>query len=219
MRWSRRTFLAAGGALAVTPFTAVQSVAVGSYREQLDFKVLRDGGPIGHHRLDIRGQGNRTTVDIDIMLEVGIGPLVLYRYDHKNREVWENGAFKRFDSRTDDDGDIFSVTAERRDGRIFVRRQNDSDYSIAESDILPTTYWREETVRRNLLLDTQEGRKMQVEARLIGDDDVVAGGRTVRARKYEMTGDLTATAWYDETGRWVKLAFPLKGSQFEYVLR
>mgnify|MGYP001476626702 CR=1 FL=1 len=53
----------------------------------------------------------------------------------------------------------------------------------------------------------------------LGWDEIEASGRTIRARKYEMRGDLRLTLWYDESGRWVKLVFPFKGSTIEYVMK
>jgi hypothetical protein len=125
----------------------------------------------------------------------------------------------RFESRTDDDGETYAVTAERKADDIVVDRRPAEDYRIDRPDVLPTSYWNEATVRQQVLLDTQKGRKMAVDVADRGWDQVEAAGRTVRARKYEVDGDLRLTLWYDENGRWVKLIFPFKGSTFEYVMR
>lgn len=207
----------AAGVLARGGTAAASGGAIGD--RVLDFTVLRDGDEIGRHRLEIRQEGARTLVDIDIDLEVGIGPLVLYRYMHRNREIWEDGRFLRFESRTDDDGDSYRVTAERAGDDILVDRMPAGDYRIDRTDILPTTYWNEATVRQRVLLDTQKGRRMDVSVEDLGWERVEAGGESLRARKYDLTGDLRLTLWYDETGRWVKLVFPFKGSTFEYVMR
>ena len=187
--------------------------------DPLDFRVFRDGSEIGYHRLDFRAEGERLTVDIDINLEVGIGPLVLYRYRHRNRESWDGDRLIGFQSETDDDGEKFSVSARRLQEAIRIDREPAEDYVLSDPDVLPTTYWREETVRQARLLGTQEGATKAVNVSQSGTETVEAAGRQVPARRYDMDGDLTLTLWYDETGRWVKLAFPLKGSEFDYVLR
>lgn len=228
MTLTRRDFTAAGAAFALVGGTFGGAVAPASRAfasgdagdaQTLDFKVLRDGSEIGSHRLQISREGERTLVDIDINLEVGFGPLVLYRYAHRNREVWEDGQFIRFDSHTDDDGESYAVTAERRNRDIVVDRKPAEDYRIDRPDVLPTSYWNEATVRQQVLLDTQKGRKMEVQVEDLGWDEIEASGRTIRARKYEMRGDLRLTLWYDESGRWVKLVFPFKGSTIEYVMK
>ena len=228
MTLTRRDFTAAGAAFALVggafggaaaPTSRAFASGDAGDAQTLDFKVLRDGSEIGSHRLQISREGERTLVDIDINLEVGFGPLVLYRYAHRNREVWEDGQFIRFDSQTDDDGESYAVTAERRNRDIVVDRKPAEDYRIDRPDVLPTSYWNEATVRQQVLLDTQKGRKMEVEVEDLGWDEIEASGRTIRARKYEMRGDLRLTLWYDESGRWVKLVFPFKGSTIEYVMK
>ena len=50
-----------------------------------EFAVDRNGSPIGHHTLRFRRDGERLTVDIDILLEVKLAFITLYRYHHTNR--------------------------------------------------------------------------------------------------------------------------------------
>lgn len=208
---------AAGASLALPSLDAAAKLS--SPTEDISFQVYRDGSPIGHHRLDIRRDGDRVTVGVDILLEVGIGPLVLYRYRHRNTEIWEGGAFRSFSSETDDDGDAYAVEAVRDGGVIRVSRSHDSDYEISDPEgLLPTTYWNRQTVERPRLLDTQKGRLMEITVNEGDWQRVETRNGTVRARRFDINGDLDLSLWYDEQGRWTKCAFPLKGSQFSYQL-
>ena len=56
-----------------------------------EFAVDRNGSPIGHHTLRFSRDGERLSVDIDILLEVKLAFITLYRYRHTNRELWEAG--------------------------------------------------------------------------------------------------------------------------------
>ena len=67
------------------------------------FDVLRDGSSIGRHQLTIHRDGDTTEVQIDVLLEVGLGPIVLYRYEQENREIWRDGRFVSFHSKTNND--------------------------------------------------------------------------------------------------------------------
>jgi hypothetical protein len=208
---------AAGASLALPSLDAAAKLP--SPTEDLSFQVYRDGSPIGHHRLDIRRDGDRVTVDVDILLEVGIGPLVLYRYRHRNTEIWEGGTFRSFSSETDDDGDAYAVEAVHDGNVIRVSRSHDSDYEISDpAGVLPTTYWNRQTVERPRLLDTQKGRLMDITVEERDWQRVETRNGTVRARRFDINGDLDLSLWYDEQGRWTKCAFPLKGSQFSYQL-
>jgi len=118
--FSRRSILAGATGLAALLPVASSGWAGLAVAEYLDFDVFRNGSDIGHHRIDIRHEGNRTIAKIDILLEVGLGPLVLYRYRHQNTEIWQNGEFLSFSSTTDDDGTPYAVRATRTGRTIRV---------------------------------------------------------------------------------------------------
>jgi hypothetical protein len=185
--------------------------------ETLAFDVLMDGSKIGRHVVSLWNQGDRTYVDIDIALKVGLGPIVFYRYEQRNRALWENGALVSFISNTDDDGDAFAVRASRNGDGLSVA-VNGTD-GIAVSDWFPTTYWNKRTVTQDRLLATRDGEVLAVDTKFVGVETVKAGGRDVTAERFEMRGDLDIDLWYDENDRWVKLAFDYRGNRFDYVLR
>lgn len=214
----RSVVLGAGGLIAagMIPRMAFASLTEGG--GNLDFAVFRNGSEIGHHRVDIRHDGDRSIVTVDILLEVGIGPLVLYRYQHRNTETWVNGAFQSFESVTDDDGTPYSVRA-RRDGSVTtVERDHDENYTFDDPRILPTTYWNEALVSSDQMLDTQKGRLMEVVVKTSEWQPIQTDNGTVEARRHDISGDLNVSVWYDREGRWTKMYFPFNGDDFDYVL-
>ena len=66
--------------------------------------------------------------------------------------------------------------------------------------------------------DTLNGQVANVKISKLGVEKVLAEGRLINANKFIYSGDVDATAWYDRTGRWIKLSFPVKdGSIIEYI--
>lgn len=185
--------------------------------ETLVFDVLMDGRNIGQHSVTVWNQADSTQVDISIDLKVGLGPIVFYRYEQRNRSLWENGILASFLSNTNDDGDIYTVAGNRRDDGMSVAVNGGAAALVP--DWFPTTYWDKRTVYQDRLLATQDGEVLDVETRSVGFETIEVRGRTVRAEKFEMRGDLDIDLWYDESDRWVKLAFRYRGSTFDYVLR
>ena len=60
---------------------------------------------------------------------------------------------------------------------------------------------------------------LDVEVQQTGLEPVaLADGRSVEAERYEVTGDMNITVWYTPQGEWVKLAFPARGADIEYVM-
>ena len=192
--------------------------AAATLPEPIDFAVYRDGAEIGHHRVRFDGAGDVLEVDIDIRLEVGLGFITLYRYDHRNSEVWRDGAFVGFTSRTDDNGDWDVTRAEVLGDTMVVDGPEAAPGPIAPA--APTTYWnRDWTVGARAMVDTQTGRLLAVAVAPVGRETVATADGPVQAERYRMSGDLELDIWYDDAGRWVKLAFELGGADFEYVLR
>ena len=185
--------------------------------EQLAFDVLMDGSKIGRHVVTLWNKDDKTYVDVDIALKVGLGPIVFYRYEQRNRALWQNGELLSFISNTDDDGDEFAVQASRDDGALSVA-VNGTD-GVAVSDWFPTTYWNKRTVSQDRLLATRDGEVLAVATKFVGTETIQVRGNAVEAEKFEMRGDLNIDLWYDVNDRWVKLAFDYRGNRFDYVLR
>lgn len=187
------------------------------WREIRVFDVLRDGKQIGTHQLTISRDGDTTEVLVDVLLEVGFGPIVLYRYEQTNKEIWRDGDFVSFRSETNNDGDDWRVDAVAREGGIAVSVNGKSSEII--SAMVATTYWNKATVEQSVLVGTQEGNPLAVEITKVGVQQIVAEGQKIDATLYQMRGELELDLWYDSSDRWVKLAFEFNGSDFDYVLK
>jgi len=186
----------------------------------LDFTVLRNGSEIGYHRVAFRESGSELEVDIDILLEVGLGPITLYRYEHDNVELWHDGRLIRFASQTDNNGEDLTVTAVVDNGGMVIEGSAVEGGRAQAPFAVPTSYWNPDLLRgATTLVDTQNGRLLDVSVTPLGLEEIEVRGQTIQASRYRLQGDLKADVWYDAEDRWVKLEFRLKGADFEYVLR
>ncbi|MDJ0686276.1 MAG: DUF6134 family protein [Alphaproteobacteria bacterium] len=186
--------------------------------EIYDFHVFMNGRMIGDHIVRVDDQGDATSVEIDIALEVGLGPFTLYSYDQEKRALWRDGELQSFRSVSDNDGDAYIVEAQRTaDGDISVV-VNGADPVL--TDVwFPTSYWNKETVEQSKLLATLDGEVQEVSARAAGWQFIPIQGSTRRVEKFELRGDLDIDLWYDEEDKWVRLAFNFKGNEFVYELQ
>lgn len=166
------------------------------------FTVLRDGLPIGTHRVEVRSDGPETHVRVSIALDVGLGPISLYRYRHESREAWRDGRLVSLDSRTDDDGVVMTVSARAGDGRLRVAGSEGS--LDAPADTVPTSYWNPGLVESRPLLDSQSGRLLSVRRQPVAPD------------RWRLSGDLDLEIGYSRDGVWSGMAFRHRGSDFVY---
>ncbi|HYC04296.1 MAG TPA: DUF6134 family protein [Azospirillaceae bacterium] len=191
---------------------------------RLFFSVVRNGdSPMGHHRLSFTRDGDTVTMDMDIRFEVKIAFVTAYRYQHTNREVWKAGRLQSLETTTNDDGDRYWVRGAATEAGFAVESSTGS--FTAPADIVPTSYWNDAILTATQLLDTQRGLLMDVRIDAKGEEEIVAAGKTVRARHHTiniLTNKPGATdrieAWYDAEGRWVKMSYKAKGQDIEYTL-
>lgn len=186
---------------------------------RLDFEVLREGSPIGHHHLRLRdGSDGTIGVEIDIDLAVKFGFLTLYRYTHRNRELWDGQLLLALDSETDDNGERHKVTVRREGPTLWLDAGRGRE--AIPSGTQTTSYWDRRMVEAGEWLDTQNGRLVRSTVTRGGSDMVRAGGRLVRAERYDLSGDLTLSLWYAGPV-WVRLEFLASAdrSRIEYRLK
>ena len=182
----------------------------------LDFTVFRNDDRIGHHRVRLRTEGERTIAEIEIDFVVTFAFIPVYRYRHRNREVWAQGRLVELDSETNDDGTAYRVSARARGGELQV--EGSAGPLVLPGDTMSTSYWQASTVRRDAWLNTQDGKVARSAVEALPAEAILAGGRTVDAERYRLSGDIDCDIWYHD-GRWSKLRFAASdGSIIDYVL-
>ena len=179
------------------------------------FTVLRDGERLGSHSVRISQEDDRLIAEIEIDLEVRLAFFTLFRYRHSNREVWQDGRLISLDSKTDDDGELYWVRARAQDDGLAVESRDGR--IVAPADILPTSYWRPETIDRGELLDTQRGQIVQVSVEDLGKEPADQTESAMADRRYAVRGDLNLDIWYSQDGRWNGLLFEVRGSEIRYL--
>lgn len=210
----RRTLLALPLGLAAAGLCAGRSHAAElPYGGELRFAVHREGERIGSHVVRFRKDGPRLITEIAVDLRIWIAFIPVFRYAHRNREVWEDGRLVEMDSTTDDNGRDMKVSVRRNDLGLLVNGM-EPPY-LAPRDRLPTTYWHPDTVRQGVLLNSQNGHDEPIEPTDRGPDVVRVAGQDVAARHWHLAARVNIDAWYAD-GEWVKLAFTARGSRIEY---
>ncbi len=208
--------LVAAGLTAFTPAKDLKATEAGmDAPDPLSFKVMRDGSNIGSHSISFEEVGEELHVDIAIDLKVNLAFITVFRYEHRNKEIWRDGRLVSLESRTYDDGDEYFVSARATDEGLLVENKEGS--FVAPGDILPTSYWNPATVEQDQLLDTQRGRLLAVSTNPKGLDEVLAAEQRLPAKKFDLNGDLDADLWYAPGGEWMKIAFTARGATIDYV--
>jgi len=185
--------------------------------DRLDFDVFRDGGKFGKHTVVFRKSGDDLTVDSDIELKVALGPVTLFQYIHDVTEKYSSGNLLSVASKTKKDGKWKTLAAEAVAGGMKVAGA--AFKGIQPGLLIPSTHWNVEEMKQAAMFSTETGAMLPMTVTDMGIEKVKTGQGMIDARKYVVKSELTASFWYDASGRWVKCAFNAEGSKIEYVLR
>ncbi|MDE0810630.1 MAG: DUF6134 family protein [Alphaproteobacteria bacterium] len=210
--WRPRRF----GTIAVILIGLLIAPTLGAHAEpsrMIKFNAYRNGSAFGFSAVKIDGAPGEESVEVVSAFRVGLGPITAFKYLLRTSTHWLGGRIERLDSVVNDDGDVFKVSARRSDVGLVV---DGFDGNLTVVDILPTTYWRADTVTRSTLLSTQHGRVLKVGFKNLGNEQVISEGNEISATHYAMRGDLDIDIWYNAKGEWVKLMFSVGDSNIEY---
>lgn len=208
---------------AAATLAAVLIVAGGQAQaETLNYTVLRDGKTIGTHAVTIEQNGADTSVNVETDIAVKVLFVTAYKFKHTSQEQWSNGRLTSITSSTDDDGTPKELKARAEGGKITVdsvvkgqeRRQH------ADAATLPASLWNPATVQQSALLNTLDGEVMAIKVEDMGAENVDAGGASLSAHHYALSGELTRELWFDDAGRLVRMRFPDKtNTEIVYALK
>ncbi len=205
----RRRFLLSAAAFAL-PIPASNAMA---------FKVLRNGTPIGEHHLSFTQNGDDLAVDINVALLVKFAGITVFRYQLNATEKWQAGKFSSLHSVVNDNGTPLEVEAHQVPGGYLVTDINHSNPSkswpqyTAPPDTLPLTYWNKAMLNGNIL-NIQTAHSYRVTVNSPGWNRLpTANGGTIVAQRFDVTGKLRLSVWYDQTNTWAGLAFSVNGNE------
>lgn len=181
------------------------------------FEVLRGGQSFGTHRIDVsEDESGRRVAEIDIRLSAGLGPVTLFRYEHRNREVWDGDTLLSLESRTNDDGTDYFVQAERQEDGYYGIKHQDAAYD-APAPLFPTSYWNPAYLEVDRLLNTQKGHIEDIVITDKGTEMIETAFGKIAARRYDIAASVPITVWYaEDSGQWAGLAFTARGQDITY---
>ncbi|HEX5007091.1 MAG TPA: DUF6134 family protein [Hyphomonadaceae bacterium] len=185
--------------------------------DRLVFDVFRDGSRFGTHSVSFSESGDTLTVDSDVELKVTLGPLTLFHYVHDVTERYTSERLISVAARTKRDGKWRQLAVSAQEGGFDVA--GSAFRGLLAGVIIPSTHWNIAEMKQPAMFSTETGAVLPITVTDMGLERVKTGEGMIEARRYLVKSDITASFWYDASGRWVKCAFEAQGSQIDYVLR
>lgn len=208
---TRRATLAGGLALLSAPMLIRPLAAAQTARRE--FRVLRGDSDIGSQSVEVARDGARAEVRVRSRLEVKLLMITAYRYELDSTEVWEGGALVSLDSTVNDDGTRETARVRRENGRLVSTGTWQGDI---EGEPATTSYWSPEFLTRSTWISTQTGKPLAVRTRRDGTETVPAPGGARDCARWQVTGDLPLTLYYDQRDEWMGSAFDARGERARF---
>jgi hypothetical protein len=172
------------------------------------FLVLRHGNVIGEHVFRFSRRDGDFVVEVAIDIAVDLLGVTLFRFTHRAEEVWREGWLHALVSATDDDGTLWRLQAERRDGALRGH-VNDVAFDVS-GFIVPASLWHRDTTLSRALFDTIDGRMKLIDSKVLGEEAVGVAGAETAARHFRLTGQLERDVWYDSDCAIAQVTFPAR---------
>ena len=187
----------------------------GTYR----YKIERGGSEIGRQTVVVGKDGDKVTVSDESVVKVKIAFITAYTFDHSRRETWQDGKLTSLETRIDDNGTKSTLTARADGDKLAIK--GTAGESTQALGIVPTGYWNVATVKQTKLFHDETGKILTI-AVTGGEGQKIdlGGGRTIDAKKWQMTGDDKVELWYDSRDVLVKQRFEARdGSMIVYTIQ
>lgn len=209
----RRRFLATAGALTLAGQARADDLPVPPGGE-IAFKVLRNGSPIGEHHLTFTRNGDDLRVEINVALAVTLAGITIFRYAGKAVECWSGGVFQTLDSYVNHNGTQLEVHAQPIQGGYAIQSTKAGNYDYTgQPPMLPMTYWNKAMLNA-MILNVETGRHYPAIVNSPGWNYLpTAEGGTLLAQRFDITGKLHLSLWYDQYNQWAGMEFHVSGDE------
>ena len=186
------------------------------YGEKISFDVFREGEKVGRHYVVFsRTSPQDLSVTARFELKITFLTIPVYQFLYRSSAVWRDGRLEKLVARIDDDGEKSTVSALTEGQQLGV--SGPKGQQQWRGPLYPTNHWNAGVVSQKRVLNTLNGEISRVDIAAQGVERIRAQGRWILATRYQYSGDIDTTVWYDDDGRWVKMRFPAKnGSIIDY---
>ena len=176
------------------------------------FRVYLDDREIGFHHFFLTGEGESRQMRSEATFEIRLLFVTLFDYRHENQETWSGNCLQSIRSRTDANGQSFSVNG-RREGNAFHVRAGAGAASLPEC-VMSFAYWNPVFLEQPRLLNTQDGQFLDVAVSLPVPEQRLVNGQMLQSYRYRLVaGDMKIDLWYSEENVWLALESEVAGGR------
>ena len=194
----------------------------------LEYELFRNNQAIGYHKYDFKREGDNLSIFSEVSFKIKKLGVDLYKYFAKSEEIYENGIFKSYKSKTKQNKKDRYVNINIDPANKSLIIDGSSYKGKASKNFIVGTWWNHEIVKAKAQISGISGRVIEQSVTFIGKEEVIIGDKTYKTLHFNFRSSdetlpeskrLNTDIWYEEeTFLWVKAAFD-KSGYWEYRVK
>jgi len=196
-------------------FTQCAVLSMASAGEVLNFRVLKDGEPIGYEKVEITPTASGRTVRVETLTDVSV-LFLKFHYDHQRTEQWHGDKLVSVEITTNDDGTHYTWQASYDEDCYQLAGKGVGKRDACDG-AWPLSLWSEDITVKTDLYSVINAEPYGVHTRKVGTENVTVENRETPATHYIMSGDIERDLWYGPDGKLLKTSFKRKGYDIDFI--
>ena len=194
----------------------------------LEYELFRNNQSIGYHKYDFKREGDNLSIFSEVSFKIKKLGVDLYKYFAKSEEIYENGIFKSYKSKTKQNKKDRYVNINIDPANKSLIIDGSSYKGKASKNFIVGTWWNHEIIKAKAQISGISGRVIEQSVTFIGKEEVTIGDKTYKTLHFNFRSSdetlpeskrLNTDIWYEEeTFLWVKAAFD-KSGYWEYRVK
>ncbi len=194
----------------------------------LEYELFRNNKLIGFHKYSFKRNNGKLTIDNEVNFKITKLGVDLYKYYASGQEMYLNGVFVGFESKTNQNKKekYVKISIDPKDKNLII--DGSSYKGKANKEMIIGTWWNHEIVQKKAQISAVSGRIIEQKVEFLGKEDVKIGDKVYKTLKFNFSSSdpslskdkkLNTNIWYEEdTYLWVKASFDKTG-YWEYRLK
>ena len=203
----------------VMPISAAAVMPEQLYGASLTFDIYREATEIGTHHVKFRRDGDEVVVESQSKIAIKLLFLTAYSFDYASTARWRGDQLLQLKVRVDDNGAKLAFESMRDQTGVY-RTMLGGEETLTPAPLFPTNHWNKAALGQARLLNTLTGGVDTVTISSPKVEPIKTEKGIINANRYDLSGGVETTLWYDRDGRWVGMRFIGRdGTPVEYRCR
>ena len=176
------------------------------------FRVFLDNKEIGYHNFFLQQLDRQSQLQSEANFEYKLLFVKLFDYQHENTETWQGNCLTEIESRTDANGEPFSVSG-ALEGDNFMLSGTAGEAELPACS-MSFAYWNPAFLLQQRLINVQNGEVLDIEVSQPELVELEVRGVKQPAYRYQLgAGEMKIDLWYSENHEWLALETDARGGR------